>query len=132
MGRALDGAHVAADDHQVGLFGKGGHAFEKRDKVLLRPRPRDGDRGQRPHRRRAFGREVSERERERAPACVFGGHPREVEVNLLHRHVGAGDGVRAVVIPRGSIVLACGDRNTLRGEIGRDQLEEPGLAGARN
>src|SRR5579859_307459 len=122
-GGPVDRAHVAALDRHAHLRRQRVHAGEKTDEVLDLPGPRHRDRRQRPCGARTLGGEVAERERQRAPPGVFGGHPSEVEVDALDRHVGAGDGEWAFLREDRGIVAA-----GLRAEIVLYEPQQPWLA----
>ena len=55
----------------------------------MRPPTIRSDRRQRPCRGRAFGGQVAQGQRERAPPGILCGHPAKVEMNALHGQVAA-------------------------------------------
>src|SRR6266853_332960 len=119
----VDRAHVTALDRHTDLRSKRMHASEQPHEVVDLPRPRHRDRRQRPRGACTLRRKVAERERQRAPPGVFGGHPFEVEVDAFDRHVSADDGERARLSQDRGIVAA-----GLGAEIRLDELEQLELA----
>ena len=122
-GGPVDRAHVAADDRHARLLVASACMPEKSPTKSSTFHARGTATEVSAHAgARALGGEVAERERERAPTGVLGGHPCQVEVHALDRHVGAGDGERRSSRARtaASSPPACSPRYGL---MQRQQLE---------